>query len=83
MLYYTGKISEVPTKIMKEIAGLECRIAKIFLARSARSDTEIFYLFIYLFRIFKYTAMTGRPIHLTVVYRGAMCIYKYYMKLTL
>ena len=39
MSYYTDKISEVPTIIMKEIAGFECRNVKIFLARSARSHT--------------------------------------------
>ena len=33
------KISEVPTNIMKEIAGFKCRNATIFLARSARSHT--------------------------------------------
>ena len=29
MSYHTDKISEVPTKIMKEIAGFECRNAPI------------------------------------------------------
>ena len=37
--YYTDKISEVPTNIIKEIAGFECRNVKIFLASSARSHT--------------------------------------------
>ena len=36
MSYHTDKI---PTKRMKEMAGFECRNAKIFLARSARSHT--------------------------------------------
>ena len=31
---YTGKISELPTKTMKEIAGLECRNVENFLPRS-------------------------------------------------
>ena len=31
MSYYTDKISEVPKKIMKEIAGIECRNAKNYL----------------------------------------------------
>ena len=30
MSYYTDKISEVPTKIIKEIAGFKCRNAKKF-----------------------------------------------------
>ena len=39
MSYYTDKISEVPTKIMKEIAGLKCRNATSFLARIHRYKT--------------------------------------------
>ena len=38
MPYYSDKISEIPTKIMKEI-GLECRNVKNFLARSPCSHT--------------------------------------------